>query len=207
MLERLVFFSDAVFAIAITLLIIEIEVPHLKHHHVYASSLDYVQALADLLPNFFGYLLSFFVIGAFWAGHHRAFGLAATYDPKLAWPNLQMLALVAFTPFGTAFLSANLGALVPALTYNALLLVLCLLNLRVLRLATSPPVVSPDASPLAIAEVRTRSWGVLAGAALTLLLTPLVPPSYAQVPLLSIPVCQRLLLRRARAKLGRAAPA
>lgn len=193
MLERLVFFSDAVFAIAITLLVIEIEVPHIAHH---GASAEYLEALLELMPRFFGYVLSFFVIGAFWAGHHRAFGLAAHYDPRLAWPNLHMLLLVAFMPFATAFLSANLGALVPALFYNAVLLVLALLNMRVLRLATTPPVVAEDAPPLAVAQVRARSLGVLAGAALALLLTPVMPPAIAQLPLIAMLPLQRFFYWR-----------
>ncbi len=110
MLERLVFFSDAVFAIAITLLVIEIAVPHMGHVGHRGTHIQYIQELANLLPSFFGYFLSFFVIGAYWAGHHRAFGLAATYDSRLVWPNMSMLCLIAFTPFATAFLSDNMGA-------------------------------------------------------------------------------------------------
>jgi uncharacterized membrane protein len=206
MLERLVFFSDAVFAIAITLLVIEIAVPHVGHFGQHGATADYVQALADLLPSFFGYFLSFFVIGLYWVGHHRAFGLAATYDSRLVWPNLNMLCMIAFMPFATAFLSDNLGALVPALFYNAVLLLLSLLNLRLVRIATAPPVVSPAASALAIAYVRARSYGGVSGAALAFLLTPLIPSVFAQVPLITIGIWQRLYFHRARKRLGAAAP-
>jgi uncharacterized membrane protein len=202
MLERLVFFSDAVFAIAITLLVIEIAVPHLGHFGHHGSSGDYLQALAGLLPSFFGYFLSFFVIGLYWAGHHRAFGLAETYDARLVWPNLTMLCMIAFMPFATAFLSDNLGGLVPAIFYNAVLLILSVLNMRLIRVATAPPVVSPAAPALAIAYVRARSYGGFCGAALAFVLTPLMPTAFAQVPLLTIILWQRLFFARARKKLG-----
>lgn len=202
MLERLVFFSDAVFAIAITLLVIEIAVPHFGHLGSRGTSVEYVQALANLLPSFFGYFLSFFVIGAYWAGHHRAFGLAANYDARLVWPNLSMLCMIAFMPFATAFLSDNLGGLVPAVFYNSVLLILSLLNVRLIRIATAPPVVSLDASALAIAQVRARSYGVLSGAALAFILTPVIWAPLAQLPLMTIGLWQRLYYHRARKRLA-----
>ena len=206
MLERLVFFSDAVFAIAITLLVIEIAVPHLGHFPHRGTSVEYVNALLRLLPSFFGYFLSFFVIGAYWAGHHRSFGLAATFDNKLVWPNLLMLSFVAFMPFATAFLSDNLGAFVPAIFYNSVLLILSILNLWMIRMVTSPPVVAADAPAIAIAQVRARSYGGLAGVGLAFVLTPVVPTALAQLPIITIMLWQRLFFARARKRLA-AAPA
>ena len=78
-LERLIFFSDAVFAIAITLLIIEVRPPHLGFH---ATDRDHLIALINLSPSFVAFFISFFVIGAFWAGHHRAFSLHGIGRPR-----------------------------------------------------------------------------------------------------------------------------
>jgi uncharacterized membrane protein len=150
-LERLVFFSDAVFAIAITLLVIELHVPHLARG---SPDSAYVQALAEQIPSFVGYFFSFFVIGAFWAGHHRAFTLSDRYDHRLVGWNLAFLLTIAFMPFVSAFLSQNVGARVPTVFYCLVLLAAALLNMKVGRLATGPTMLARDVSPAAIDYVR-----------------------------------------------------
>jgi len=192
-LERLIFFSDAVFAIAITLLIIEVQPPRLGFR---ASDHDHLVALANLIPSFVAFFISFFVIGAFWAGHHRAFSLARHWSPKIVMPNIVMLAAVVFMPFATAYMGMNMGARVPTVLYDAVLLTTGLLNIRLVWLATSPPVVDEDADPVVIARTRGRGWGVTLGAALALVLAFYVP-RFSQFGLLTIPIWLRLAMRRA----------
>src|SRR5512139_4002852 len=91
-LERIVFFSDAVFAIAITLLIIEIKVPHLD---ATATDRDFLIALARLIPSFIGYFFSFLVIGAYWIGHHKIYGKVVDWDYGLIWRNVFFLMAIA----------------------------------------------------------------------------------------------------------------
>lgn len=103
-LERLVFFSDAVFAIAITLLALEIRLP------TEAAGLSNAQLLEDLLtiwPKYIGFLISFLVIGNFWIAHHRRFHSIVRYDTRLLYLNLLLLLSVAFIPFPTAVISEN----------------------------------------------------------------------------------------------------
>jgi uncharacterized membrane protein len=193
-LERLVFFSDAVFAIAITLLVIEIHVPRLPHG---STNQDYFVALAHLLPSFFGFFVSFWVIGAFWIVHHRAFSLAAHYRDALLIPNLAVLCGIVFIPFATAFMAANTGMLVPQALYDLTLIVCGLLHLRLNRMVTSPPVVSEQADPLTIALTRVRGWSVTLGAACALAIG-FVDSHYSQVALVTIPLWRILLQRRTR---------
>jgi len=197
-LERMIFFSDAVFAIAITLLIIEVHPPHL---HDGASNTEYLQALVNLLPNLPGFFISFFVIGAFWAAHHRAFALAGHHSDRLNWPNLMMLCSIVFMPFSTAFMSANYGALVPSLLYNAVLVVTGLLNIRLIRIVTSPPVVDERVSAEAIAYVRARAPAVVLGG-ICALLVALWDVRFSQAALLTIPVWIYLLRRQTRIRLA-----
>jgi uncharacterized membrane protein len=193
--ERLIFFSDAVFAIAITLLIIEIRVPELGRS---ASGLDFVQALATLTPNFVGFLISFFVIGAFWAGHHRAFGCAVGWSDRLVFPNLLMLCAIAAMPFFTAFVSVNPNARVPVGVYCGWLLVTGFLNLNLQRVVLAPPVISPAVSPARIAMIRRRGLAVVLGAATAVLVAIVSPvPALAELALATIPLWRRVLDRRA----------
>jgi uncharacterized membrane protein len=199
-LERLVFFSDAVFAIAITLLIIEVHAPHLPWP---SSDIAYIQALANLIPSFFGFFVSFFVIGAFWAGHHRAFGLAGHYSEKLVGPNLYLLCAIVFMPFSTAFMSSNIGMLVPTIFYNLTMIATGLLNIRLVRIVTSAPVVREDVSAETIAYIRSRGPAVVLGAACALLVA-IVDPRFSQIALISIPFWQRLLRAQTAKRLARA---
>ena len=101
LLERLAFFSDAVFAIAMTLLVIDVKLPRTHSH----DELALAQALVDLLPTYIGFLSSFLVIARFWAAHHELFGMLDRSDGRLLWSNLFLLLTIAFLPFPTAVLS------------------------------------------------------------------------------------------------------
>lgn len=190
-LERLIFFSDAVFAIAITLLVIEIHVPHLEDG---ASSSEFIGALAKLTPNFIGFVVSFYVIGAFWGGHHRAFACAATYSDKLLPANINLLLTIAAMPFFTAFVSNYSNQRVPVVVYCSWLLLTALLNMRLGRLATSPPVVDPEVSAETIAMIRRRGVATALGAATAIVVGLLSPmPILAQTSLVTIPLWRLLL--------------
>ena len=191
MLERLIFFSDAVFAIAITLLVIEIHVPHLESG---ATDAEFINSLLRLTPNFIGFVVSFFVIGAFWGGHHRAFGCAAHYSDRLLPANIQLLLTIAAMPFFTAFLSSYSNERVPVVLYCCWLLLTALLNIRLGRLATSPPVVDATVSAETITMIRRRGIATALGAVTAIIVALVSPlPILAQTSLISIPFWRILL--------------
>lgn len=101
-LERLVFFSDAVMAIAITLLVIEIKVPEIAITPASTAASvhsEFVSHLMELFPRFMGFFLSFCVIGVYWMLHHRFFSFIKRYDYKLILLNLVFLLFIALMPF------------------------------------------------------------------------------------------------------------
>jgi uncharacterized membrane protein len=95
-LDRIVAFSDGVFAIAITLLVLNIETPEIPANLV-AEELP--GRLFDLWPKFLSYVISFLVILTYWIGHHSIFSAIKGYDRKLIWLNSLFLMCVAFLPF------------------------------------------------------------------------------------------------------------
>ena len=193
-LERLVFVSDAVVAIAISLLVIEIHVPELPKN---SPDRVYWHALYELIPSLVGYFISFAVIGIFWIGHHRAFMLATRYSQKILGWNMVLLGVIAFMPFATAFLTHNMAQRVPTLFYCFILLFAGGLNVAVVRTATGPAMVDPGADPQMIRYVRLRSLSVVLGA-LTALLVTWFEPRYGQMSLVSIGLWRRLFTRRLR---------
>jgi uncharacterized membrane protein len=101
-LERLIFFSDAVFAIAITLLTLEIRLPTTDGPMTNAELLQSILAIG---PKFIAYIISFLVIGLIWIGHHRKFRLIQRYDGNLMLINMFLLMTIAFIPFPTSLIS------------------------------------------------------------------------------------------------------
>lgn len=186
-LERLVFFSDAVFAIAITLLVIEIDVPELS-----GAPREALAALAQRVPQFFGFVLSFLVIGRFWRGHHTAFGWTKIYSERLVWPNTLLLMAIAFMPFSTALMSENIGQLVPTLAYNIVLLMTAVCSARVVAMAVSPDL-APDIPETERRLMHSRGIGVILGTLTALALT-FVSPVFSQMALITMPLWQRATL-------------
>ena len=104
--ERLEFLSDGIFAIAITLLILEIKVPQM--HGAENASTSLGAGLLHLYPSFFGYVFSFLMIGIYWVNHHQIFKLYRRSDHIFLLLNIFFLMCVAFLPFPTAVLAEHL---------------------------------------------------------------------------------------------------
>ncbi len=103
-IERIAFFSDAVFAIAITLLIIEIHAPVFK---LETTNSEAFSEFLHLIPEFIAVLISFTLISLNWRRHHQLFRILKNYNGKLITLNFFLLAAIIFLPFSTAFISKN----------------------------------------------------------------------------------------------------
>ncbi|MGH2985678.1 MAG: TMEM175 family protein, partial [Solirubrobacterales bacterium] len=107
--NRIVAFSDGVFAIAITLLVLTLEVP--------GGADDLGQELRDRSDEFLAYALSFAVLGKLWLSHHRFFGSLGRFDGTLLALNLLYLAFVALVPFTSDLLGNYSGETVAVIAY------------------------------------------------------------------------------------------
>src|SRR5277367_4933536 len=110
--ERLEAFSDGVFAVALTVLVLEIKIP---------AGIDW-QALHDLRPTFFSYVLSFIYIGIYWNNHHHLFAATHKIDAGVMWSNLYLLFWLTLFPFGTGWMDGSHFAARPTAVYGFILL-------------------------------------------------------------------------------------
>lgn len=141
-LERVALFSDAVFAIAITLLVIDIKVPEIKAASVSDKELWHI--LLDNVPNFIGFFISFFVIGLNWMDHHKVFGYINQISTKLLFNNLLFLLPIVIMPFSTSFLTHYYnyaGALTLKLPLAVYMITICMtgfFNFRLWKIIGNP---------------------------------------------------------------------
>lgn len=147
-LERMILFSDAVFAIAITLLAIEIKLPaELKvnnatiplDRHTATDSL-LLHGLEEMIGKFIGFFISFFIIGLYWIIHHRMFGFVTNYSRKLLWLNLVFLMAIVLMPFSTGFYSeyAVRFLKVPVIVYVINIIFLGIMNYALWSYVANP---------------------------------------------------------------------
>jgi len=110
--NRLEAFSDGVIAIIITIMVLELKVPH-------GDSLD---ALAPLLPAFLSYVLSFVYIGIYWNNHHHMLHTVGKVRGGILWANLHLLFWLSLFPISTGWMGENHFAPIPTALYGFVLL-------------------------------------------------------------------------------------
>ena len=147
---RILALSDGVFAIAITLLILEIAVPA-------TTDAGLPRALLGLWPRYLAYVLSFVVIARFWVAHRMAFRLIARDDAVLVWLNLLLLMFVAFLPFPTAVVGEHGGSPAAAIFYASSVILASLASAAYWWYASGRgSLLRPDARPAQARAMRAR---------------------------------------------------
>jgi TMEM175 potassium channel family protein len=109
---RLEAFSDGVIAVIITIMVLEMKVPH---------GMD-LAALEPVIPVFVSYVLSFVYVGIYWNNHHHMLHAAGKVNGPILWANLHLLFWLSLIPFVTGWMGENHFAAVPVATYGAVLL-------------------------------------------------------------------------------------
>jgi uncharacterized membrane protein len=110
--DRLAAFSDGVIAIIITIMVLELHVPHGSD----------AAALTAIAPSFLSYLLSFIYVGIYWNNHHHLLHTVTHVDGLILWANMHLLFWLSLIPVATAWMGQNLGAPAPTAIYGAALL-------------------------------------------------------------------------------------
>lgn len=110
--SRLEAFSDGVIAILITIMVLELKVPHGES----------VEALTPLLPVFLCYVLSFVYLGIYWNNHHHMLHTCRKVTGSMLWANLHLLFWLSLVPFATGWMGENHFAPAPSALYGAVLL-------------------------------------------------------------------------------------
>ena len=186
-LTRLEAFSDGVFAIIVTLLVLELKVPTLADHH---SAAELGHQLQELLPKFLSWLISFIIVCKFWLNHHHVLGLARHANYAMVWLNALFLMFQSFVPFPTALMGEYPGNPLAVaffgivMAFNTMLFML--LHRYVLR-----HLLKPEMEGTQDPHVILKSWiGVasylLGSASAWWLVTPLAYVFYALTPLFFI---------------------
>jgi uncharacterized membrane protein len=109
--SRLEAFSDGVLAIIITIMVLELKVPHGED----------LAALAPLIPVFLSYVLSFLYVGIYWNNHHHMLHTVRTVSGGVLWANLHLLFWLSLFPFATGFMGENHFAPTPSALYGVVL--------------------------------------------------------------------------------------
>ena len=189
--DRVLFFSDAIFAIAITLLVLEIKVPGYENNPG--------QEISHALPHIFAFGISFVVIGLFWMGHHSLSRYIAAFDRGLISINLLFLGIIAFLPYPTGLLSGTNSGLGWQATvfYACCIAAAGLAELTIWRYAIGKDLLKPEATPALRREVTLR---LLIAPTVFVLSIPVAfySPNLATYCWLAILVFNSLLSRRTR---------
>ena len=152
-LERIAALSDGLFAIAMTLIVLDVHVPARAFVH---SEQELLAALTGLLPQIATYLVTFLTLGIFWTGQQTQLSHFADSDRHLSWIHLAFLAAVATMPFTASLLSTYVTFRLALVVYWLNILVIGAIMLASWTYASRNGLMKPDTSPAVATAIRRR---------------------------------------------------
>lgn len=152
-IERIAALSDGIFAVAMTLLVLDLHAPAVELIH---NPQDLTAALALLAPKLGVFIMSFITLGIFWVGQQTQLNFTHRADRDLAWLHLLFLFFVTLMPFSTALIGTFIEYRIALLIYWANILLLGVALLLTWRCALAKQLVSPDMPPAMSAGVQRR---------------------------------------------------
>ncbi len=148
--------TDGIFAVAMTLLVIELKFPATLH---ITSQAQYISALTHLIPKFIGWIVSFMVLALFWWGHHRAFNRVRHVNGKLITLNVFFLLGVSFIPFASSLVGEYVQSYISQIIYAVALLYVAMMSRLIWNYIYSHPHLCSE--PMTLGELhsaRARSF-------------------------------------------------
>jgi len=193
--QRMEALSDGVYAVALTLLVLDLKIP------ATTKPLDdaaFAQALYGLLPNALTWLLSFWVIATFWVAQVRLFQFTKSLDWSIAWSELVQLALVSLLPFSTSLIGEHGSHIASAVIYSLNLTGISAMSLaRTLHLLKASALHADPITPRVAWALRVGGVGRLACSVATLVLA-FFCPGWNMLAMLPMSLLRRYIARGPR---------
>jgi uncharacterized membrane protein len=172
--HRIEALSDGIFAVTMTLLVIELKLPE---HGAIQTNLDLVNAVANLTPKFLAWLISFFVLSLFWIGHHRIFHYVRHVDGTFLSLCLVQLGFASLMPFSSALSGEYAGAFFSQIFYSINMACLALFALLMARYIFRHHELTVFPMPAwAYKSIRIRTIGVMIISAVAIIIAAYLRP-------------------------------
>ncbi len=170
--HRLEALSDGIFAVAMTLLVIELKVPN----HGIGSSEALASAVLAQIPTFVAWAISFFVLATFWTTQNRLFHFVGQVNEPITWLMIAYLGLVSLMPFASALAGEYAGLLFAQIVYSAHMILLAAFSLLLVRyLCRHPELWAVELPPRFYRGARFRTLSLMAVALVAIPLNKAVP--------------------------------
>jgi uncharacterized membrane protein len=169
--------TDGIFAIAMTVLVLTIEVPRFQPG---ATDVDMMVELRRLLPSFLAFMASFVTLGLFWVGHHNVMRFVERVDRNILWAHLYFLMAVSLVPFTTSLYSREATSRIANALFGTNLILLALLTLLIWRYCLRRPGYVTEELPEKLRIYVTRRIVFLPAIPVLAMIVSLVQPHWAE---------------------------